>query len=472
MSKRIVCTTTTKNHLAYARTLAETLLEHNSDAELYVLLADRLDDAFDPDCESFKLISLEELPDQHLVEQMTFYYTPFELCCALRGVLHQYIYETLAPESWIFLDSDVMVCHSLEAIFEQLSQVSILLSPHVTTPISLDRAPNLEVTLLRGGTYNGGFLGLRRTDEAYRFINWWKTRLAYYGFADPQVSDPRGLFVDQLWLNLAPVYFQDFGILWHPGANIGHWNFYERQFERDPNGNVLVNDQPLLFLHFSGWDLFNPYQVSKYSLLAYEEQFNSPWGKMAKLYREKLLKNGYEATTSLPYAFATFQNGTPIDWVTRRGYYEELRRGTEADGSPFDHPEYAQTLSYRPNSTQFLAAQLHQTEQTVHQLQTQVEQAEATIAQHQQTIAQQQQTIEQAEATIAQQQQTIEQAEATIAQQQQTIEQQQQQIHEKDGMLDQIQLRLQAIENSKFWQFRNLWWKLRRSLGQSDTLAQ
>ncbi|MBD1822594.1 glycosyl transferase, group 1 [Cyanobacteria bacterium FACHB-DQ100] len=461
MSKQIVCTTITKSHLAYARTLAETLLEYNPDAELYVLLADRLDDAFDPEIEPFKLIQLEALPDQNLIERMKFYYTPFEFCCALRGLLHQYVFETLNAERWIFLDSDVMVCHSLDAIFDQLSDVSILLSPHAETPVEIEYAAH-EACFLNAGMYNGGFLGLRRTEETYRFINWWKERLIHYGFSDLSIADPRGLFVDQLWLNFVPLYFRDFKLLLHPGTNIGHWNFYDRQFEYDGNGSIQVNQQPLLFIHFSGWNLSNPYQISKYSLLPYEEQIDSPWGKMATQYREKLLKNGYEVTSQLPYAFGTFQDGSSIDWISRRGYYDELKRGITGEDSPFDRAAYFQSQSYWIDSIPLLTEKLHQANQTIHQLHAQVEQIQTSL---QETIAQQQLTIEQ-------QQQTIEQQQQTIEQQQLTIEQQQQQICEKDGMLDQIHLRLQAIENSKFWQFRNLWWKLRRSLGQTDTLAQ
>ncbi len=433
MSKRIVCTTITKSHLAYARTLAETLLEHNPDAVLYVLLVDRLDDAFDPTVEPFKLIRLEELPDQNLIEQMTFYYTPFELCCALRGALHHYIFETLSAESWIFLDSDVMVCHSLEEIFDQLSEVSILLSPHTGTPVSIDWAAH-EINFLSAGICNGGFLGLRRTDEACQFINWWKERLIYYSFSDLSIGDPRGLFVDQLWLNFVPLYFRDFKFLWHSGANIGHWNFHERQFAFNQSGTVTVDQQPLLFLHFSGWDLLNPYRISKYSLLPYEEQIDSPWGKMADFYREKLLKNGYEATSSLPYAFGTFRDGTPIDWTMRRGYYEELMQGKAKDGSPFDRSEHFQTQPYLVNSTQLLFARLQQADQTIHQLQAQVKQTQTAL--------------------------------------QNTIQQSQQQLQYKDSVIAHTQQRLQEIEKSKFWQLRNFWWKIKRSLGQSDSLKR
>ena len=58
MSELAACTIITKNYLPYARTLANSLAKYNSNITLYVLLADRVDDYFDPSLESFKLIYL------------------------------------------------------------------------------------------------------------------------------------------------------------------------------------------------------------------------------------------------------------------------------------------------------------------------------------------------------------------------------------------------------------------------------
>ena len=71
---------------------------------------------------------------------MSFYYSPFELSCALRGMLHEYVLHRTAASAWLFLDSDILVCASLKPIFDQLAGTSILLNPHVTTP--MDASPN------------------------------------------------------------------------------------------------------------------------------------------------------------------------------------------------------------------------------------------------------------------------------------------------------------------------------------------
>jgi lipopolysaccharide biosynthesis glycosyltransferase len=52
---------------------------------------------------------------------MSFYYSPFELCCELRGFLHDYILNHTEVQSWIFLDSDILVLRNFDEIFQQIA---------------------------------------------------------------------------------------------------------------------------------------------------------------------------------------------------------------------------------------------------------------------------------------------------------------------------------------------------------------
>lgn len=456
MPERLFCTVITKSYLAYARTLAETLNEHHPESKLYVLIVDLIDDYFQPEAESFEVIRLEELPDQKTIEQMCFYYTPMELCCALRGALHEYIIERTSADSWIFLDCDILVCSSLEPLFEALSETSILLTPHCSVPLPIEDAEQ-ELSILTHGLVNAGFLGLRRTEQTRKFLAWWKERLIYYSFVDPPLGDPRGLSGDQLWLNFVLLYFLDFKFVRHPGANIGHWNFYERKFDYDSLGRVVVNQHPVLFLHFSGWDINNPEYVSKHSPL-YPEKATSSWTELAKLYREKLLKNGYEETQQFPYTFATFSDRTPITQAIRRGYYDELKQGIAVTGSPFDQPEYFLSKRYSLNSTHFLQEEVRIAYEQVIQLQQENHQIYLALEQTQTTLHQQQTTLEQKEVALQQLHATLAQTQAVLAEVQQNAE------------IERIQSQqiIEAMENSIFWKMRNVWWKIKRKLSQAE----
>jgi hypothetical protein len=367
MSERVVCTIITKSYVPYARTLANALAEYDPNSKLFVLLADKVDGYFEPDKENFNLIRLEDLPEQETVEKMCFYYTPFELCCALRGMLHEYMFEHTAIESWLFLDSDIMIFSSLEEIFQKLQKTSILLNMHCNTPVDVKYVDPYEFSFLRSGLYNGGFLGLRRTDESKKFISWFKTRLTKFCFDDLSIGEVRGLFVDQLWLNLIPLYFKDVSFCLEPGVNLGHWNLFERALKKDFNGKFTVNDKPLFFFHFSGWDISNPYKVSKYSPIDSE---NTPpvWIELSEIYKEKLLRNDYKTFAHFPYAFNYFHGGELITLTTRRMYYNELMQDIEIKGSPFENYLYFESKLHPQNSKTFFQRIREAAKQTLNAL--------------------------------------------------------------------------------------------------------
>jgi hypothetical protein len=336
MIKTAACTIVTKNYLSYARSLAKSFVMHNPESQFYVLLADQLDDSFDPTNEPFRIIYLDDLPEQDVVEKMCFYYTPFELCCALRGFLHEYIYEKTDVDRWIFLDSDIMVFSSLDVVFDQLEYSSILLTPHYSSAhIEYATVHPEELCTVKSGLYNAGFLGLARTLETRQFITWFKARLKFFSLDDSS----KKLFVDQIWLNLIPAFFKKVDLCLEPGANIGHWNLYQRQLNKDHSGRFTANDKPVLFVHFSGWDIDNPSKVSIYSP---EYDCNTPkvWVEIAECYRSILIENEYFETEKYPYGFGKFYDGKIIENSFRRLYYDDQMMSQQITCSPFSQSDY------------------------------------------------------------------------------------------------------------------------------------
>ena len=58
-------------------------------------------------------------------------------------------------------------------------------------------------------------------------LHWWKERTYNMGYQRLE----KGLFVDQLWMNLVPVLFESCNVLNHPGYNMGPWNLHERKLQ-------------------------------------------------------------------------------------------------------------------------------------------------------------------------------------------------------------------------------------------------
>lgn len=331
----IVCTVITASHIAHARTLAASLRRHHPGARLLVLLADKVGDSFEPSREPWDWLFLWQLPEPERIERMTFYYSPFELCCALRGMLHRYILEKTTARRWLFLDADMLVCGDLGPALESLDRCSILLNPHNTRSFPSAQVEPNETNLLRAGLYNAGFLGLRRSEETARFVAWFEERLEQHCFDDLSTGHPRRLFVDQLWLNLVPTFFREVGLCVHPGVNLAHWNLSQRGLTRDEAGRYLVDGQPLLLFHFSGWDINRPSQVSRFAP-SLNKSAASAWEQLANEYRVMLIANGWAAARQFPYAFGCFRNGREIHPDHRARYFNEWKDGNPCPGSSFE----------------------------------------------------------------------------------------------------------------------------------------
>ncbi|MDP9172627.1 MAG: glycosyl transferase, group 1 [Planctomycetota bacterium] len=327
-----VCTIVTKQYWSFARTLAKSVLALHPSAQVYVLLADQVDGHFDPTAEPFHTIFLEDLGNTETIKKMSFYYTAFEFCCALRGFLHDYMWHKTSATEWVFLDSDIYVVGDLSDIVNSLGKASLLLNPHNTSPATPEFFLGGELVMLKHGIFNGGFLGLRRCEDTRLFISWFIDRLSRYCF----LGVP-GLFVDQLWLNHVPNYFKNVASYTHPGANLAHWNLYKRTLRKDAQGRYLADDLPLMFVHFTGWDIDLPGEVSKHEL-GYR---NMPipqlqiWKELGEQYRADLLSNGYLQARHWPYAFDKLPDGRVVTPEMRRKYYKDLFKGVQHHVSPF-----------------------------------------------------------------------------------------------------------------------------------------
>ncbi len=325
------CAIVTNSHLPYARVLTESLRLHNPDAQVFILLADEPVPGHDFTKEPFTVVTLPQLGHADEIRRMSFYYTVFEFCCALRPFIHAYLMRETKLDTWFFLDSDVLITGSFEGVWE--GGGAILLTPHLFRSGDIE----MERILLRAGAYNGGVVGLRRGAEAERFIGWYLSRLKENCFFDLK----EGLFVDQLWLNLVPIFF-DTHVSRLPGLNVAYWNAIERNLRVDGKGGFSVDGCPLIFFHFSGWNPLMPERLSLHCP-AGNPIDGVAWDALHRRYLDLLNKAGLNSTPA-PYAFGLFSDGTPMDSRMRRLFFRELKNGTYPGGDPFDRRVYFEAL--------------------------------------------------------------------------------------------------------------------------------
>jgi hypothetical protein len=137
------------------------------------------------------------------------------------------------------LDADLFFFSSPAVLLELLAQASCGLVEH--------RFPeNLEMLRSRG-IYNVGWVSLRNDKVGLACADWW--RRCCIEWCHDWVED--GRFADQKYLDMIPQNFSSVRVLEHPGANLAPWNLGRHRISA-PSGELLADDQPIVFFHFHG----------------------------------------------------------------------------------------------------------------------------------------------------------------------------------------------------------------------------
>ena len=313
-----IFTSITSNYIPKARVLAHSVKEYVPNAVFHLLLCDTPPQGFDVEQEEFDhLILLDELPIDN-EKSWIFQHNVVELCTAVKGRGFQEIFRRYGPDKVIFFDPDMVLFSGIEVIERQLDQHSVLLTPHQTDPARTRSAIlDNEVSSLKYGVFNLGFLAVRNSAEGMRFVNWWSDRLRDFCFDDRS----RGFFTDQKWGDLAPAFFPDLGILRDPQFNVSTWNIDSRCITGDPTGGVYVNNIPLCFYHFSGID-----SGAQKLMLEVHGNNNPVLHQLRDWYLRRCSEMGQGLLGKLPCRYAFYDNGDEVRPAERLlyRYREEL----------------------------------------------------------------------------------------------------------------------------------------------------
>lgn len=246
-----IFTSITSNYIPKARVLARSVKTFVPGAVFHVLLCDIPPPGFDIGREDFDhLILLDDLEIENRAAWI-FQHNVVELCTAVKALGFLEIFRRFDTEKIIFFDPDIVLFSDIQLVDQWLDRYSVVLTPHQTEPeTSKSAILDNEVSSLKHGVFNLGFLAVRRSQAGLRFLEWWNSRLRDFCFDDRG----QGLFTDQKWIDLAPAFFEDLGILREPQFNVSTWNISHRRLTGDLEHGVYVNGKPLCFYHFSGTD--------------------------------------------------------------------------------------------------------------------------------------------------------------------------------------------------------------------------
>lgn len=234
----------------------------------------------------------------------------------------------MKAEKVIYLDPDIAVFNNLEPIANLLGQHPIVLAPHISKPErDYQDIINNEIGSLRWGVFNLGFFAVINQGQGRGFIDWWKERLLAFCRDDI----PYGLFTDQRWCDLAPIFFDQLYILRDPEYDVATWNLSHRSIEMDDDGQLLVDGKPLRFYHFSGYDSGAGKLMVEYSS---NHDHNRVLGELWDWYDRELILCGQEKYGSRDWLYNRFDNGEKIT-AEMRELYRDRQDLQQAFPDPF-----------------------------------------------------------------------------------------------------------------------------------------
>ncbi|HRD99247.1 MAG TPA: hypothetical protein PLA97_22930, partial [Rubrivivax sp.] len=311
----VVFTIVSRNYFHFALNLMASVAEHLPGARRVVAVCDEREGIEPPD-PGIELLALADIGIAAL-DAMVVQYSILELNTAIKPFVFSRLFAEASVERVIYFDPDIQLFSSGARLLQHLRDADVVLTPHLTAPLADDRHPS-DLSILQSGTYNLGFVAMRRCEETARLLRWWQGKLE----RDCVVDIPRGLFTDQKWMDLVPGFCARTVVERHPGWNVAYWNLAHRQVESGAGG-FTVNGQPLFFFHFSGYDPRSA-SISKHQDRFTLAACTPATQQLFALYTERLAAAGKERYAAMPYAFARLADGTLLPDCARRAVRRHL----------------------------------------------------------------------------------------------------------------------------------------------------
>ncbi len=250
MPARIACYTSfTYAYLSRARILLASLRRHHPDWQIWALLIDEPPPGIDESEALGEFDGVMKSGDLGLTRMAAwlFKHDVVEACTAVKGAMMAHLLAKGADKV-VYFDPDIAVFHPIDAIIDQLDTASIALTPHQIAPNVTDLAVrDNEISSLRYGVFNLGFVAVRNDANGRDFAAWWATQL-YRACYDEVES---GIFTDQKYCDLVPGLFDGVVVIRDPGCNVASWNLSRRTIRFGAGARLEVNGSPLKFYHFT-----------------------------------------------------------------------------------------------------------------------------------------------------------------------------------------------------------------------------
>ena len=331
MSEIHVFTSAAFNYIPKVRMLFQSLRRLHPEWRLHLALADELRPNVDLSQEPFDEVLAAANLNIPGWRGWAYCHTIVELATAIKPFMLAHLLKQPGCKKVIYLDPDTVVFSRLDDIVEALDSANVVLTPHQTKPEqSLAAVMDNEICSLKHGVYNLGFVAVAATEIGHEFADWWSKRVYHFCRADI----PNGLFADQRWIDLVPAFFSGVAIMRSSRHNVATWNLTTRELSVSESGQYLVDNEPLGFYHFTGFD-----SGAHRIMAAKNAGNNQAVHQLVNWYANETASLAQDPLAQEPWAYGTYTDGTAIS-KPQRLVYRERTDLQAAFPDPFDATTY------------------------------------------------------------------------------------------------------------------------------------
>lgn len=241
------CTLFDSNYLLKGVAMLRTLKQNCPGAHVHVLCMDgqTREILTQMDLPHVTCLSLSEVEHEALLEVKPGR-SVAEYCWTLSPCLPWYVLQHNSDIDFItYLDADLYFYSPLQPLFDEIGNASIVVIEHRFPPAQ----KNLEVN----GRFCVEWVGFRRDEQGLACLARWREQCIEWCFH--RLEDDR--MGDQKYLDKWPGLYSGLHILQHLGAGVAPWNYSQYSFAQDNQGDITLDDMPLIFYHFHQFQLLS-----------------------------------------------------------------------------------------------------------------------------------------------------------------------------------------------------------------------
>lgn len=330
--KKCAFTICSQNYLGIAKTLRESFMRNNTEADFFIILVDSEDNnGVDYVLGAKEIMNVED----NTFLDMAFKYDVTEFCTAVKPYGFWYLFAE-RYDKVIYLDPDILVFDSLDEVWN--SDASIYLTPHITEIEPKIHNEWQQEFFLKFGVFNCGFVGISNDTDGKLIVDWWKEKLKDLSFSDIDI----GIFTDQKWIEFVFnfVELSKICVISNLGYDVAPWNFSERKIYKE-NQVYKVTDREkevksynLCFVHYS---TFNYKALIEKNIITSRDNIKfipNDVREVIDYYRDCLITNQIIDALSIEYKYNRYENGVAISKFHRR-LYRELKNQGKIYFNPF-----------------------------------------------------------------------------------------------------------------------------------------